>query len=122
MSLLYRLTWPKCNDDENQKKGYFNFDGGVTGFCLPGTMATASRVAEDRHQFHRDISAAIIIIIMAGMAVVLRGWLPHRGEAQMAYNWPIPRHVCYSLDSIFCKQLRKLSILNDIHILVYYLQ
>ena len=35
--------------------------------------------------------------------------------------WPIPCHVCYSLDSIFCKQLRKLSILNDIHILVYYL-
>ena len=35
---------------------------------------------------------------------------------------PIPCHVCYSLDSIFRKQLRKLSILNDIHILVYYLQ
>ena len=35
---------------------------------------------------------------------------------------PIPCHVCYSLDSIFCKQLRKLSIWNDIHILVYYLQ
>ena len=30
--------------------------------------------------------------------------------------------MCYSLDSIFCKQLRKLSFLNDIHILVYYLQ
>ena len=30
--------------------------------------------------------------------------------------------MCYSLDSIFCKHLRKLSILNDIHILVYYLQ
>ena len=27
----------------------------------------------------------ILIIIMAGMAVVFkRGWLPHRGEAQMA--------------------------------------
>ena len=38
------------------------------------------------------------------------------------YIRPIPCHVCYSLDSIFCKQLRKLSILNDIHILVYYLQ
>ena len=36
--------------------------------------------------------------------------------------WPIPRHVCYSLDSTFCKQLKKLSVLNDIHILVYYLQ
>ena len=35
---------------------------------------------------------------------------------------PIPCHMCYSLDSIFCKQLRKLSILNDIHILVYYFQ
>ena len=39
-----------------------------------------------------------------------------------AVFWPIPCHVCYSLDSIFCKQLRKLSIINDIHILVYYLQ
>ena len=27
-----------------------------------------------------------IIIIMAGMAVFLRGWLPHRGKAQMACN------------------------------------
>ena len=27
---------------------------------------------------------------MAGMAVVLRGWLPHRGEAQMAYNYCFP--------------------------------
>ena len=35
---------------------------------------------------------------------------------------PIPHHVCYSLDSIFCRQHRKLSIWNDIHILVYYLQ
>ena len=26
------------------------------------------------------------IIIMAGMAVVSLRWLPHRGEAQMAYN------------------------------------
>ena len=38
------------------------------------------------------------------------------------YHGPIPCHVCYSLDSIFWKHLRKLSILNDIHILVYYLQ
>ena len=40
-------------------------------------------------------------------------------------NTPGPFHVTcvpYSLDSIFCKQLRKLSILNDIHILVYYVQ
>ena len=29
----------------------------------------------------------IIIIIMAGMAVIEHGWLPHRGEAQMAYNY-----------------------------------
>ena len=33
-------------------------------------------------------------IIMAGMAVVLRGWLPHRGEAQMAYNTASPRGQC----------------------------
>ena len=32
---------------------------------------------------------------------------------------PIPRHVCYSLDSIFCEQLRKLPICNDKHTLVY---
>ena len=30
------------------------------------------------------------LIIMAGMAVVLRGWLPHRGEGQMAS----PRGQC----------------------------
>ena len=31
-----------------------------------------------------------IIIIMAGMAVFLRGWLPHRGKAQMACNYCFP--------------------------------
>ena len=31
--------------------------------------------------------AIIIIIIMAGMAVFLRGWLPHRSKAQMACNY-----------------------------------
>ena len=30
------------------------------------------------------------IIIMAGMAVFLRGWLPHRGKAQMACNYCFP--------------------------------
>ena len=37
----------------------------------------------------------IIIIIMAGMAVVLRGWLPHRGEAQMAYNYCFPTRTMF---------------------------
>ena len=35
------------------------------------------------------------IIIMAGMAVVLRGWLPHRGEAQMAYNYCFPTRTMF---------------------------
>ena len=37
----------------------------------------------------------IIIIIIAGMAVVLRGWLPHRGEAQMAYNDCFPTRTMF---------------------------
>ena len=36
-----------------------------------------------------------MIIIMAGMAVVLRGWLPHRGEAQMAYNYCFPTRTMF---------------------------
>ena len=43
-----------------------------------------------------------------------------RGHKLMRHR-PIPRQVCYSLDSTFCKQLKKLSILNDIHILIYHL-
>ena len=39
---------------------------------------------------------------------------------QKYWLWPIPRHVCYSLDSILCKLLRKLSIWKDIHTLVYW--
>ena len=35
-------------------------------------------------------SPVIIIIIMARMAVFLRGWLPHRGKAQMACNYCFP--------------------------------
>ena len=46
----------------------------------------------------RDV---IIIIIMAGMAVVLRGWLPHRGEAQMAYNFCFPTRTMFSINSEF---------------------
>ena len=34
-----------------------------------------------------EMQVIIIIIIMAGMAVFLRGWLPHRGKAQMACNY-----------------------------------
>ena len=37
----------------------------------------------------------IIVIIMAGLAVVLRGWLPHRGEAQMAYNYCFPTRTMF---------------------------
>ena len=37
----------------------------------------------------------IIIIIMAGMAVVLRGWLPHRGKAQMASNYCFPTRTMF---------------------------
>ena len=49
-------------------------------------------------------------------------WLLKPTDDRLKQIRPIPCHVCYSLDSIFCKQLRKLSILNYIHILVYYLQ
>ena len=35
------------------------------------------------------------VIIMAGMAVVLRGRLPHRGEAQMAYNYCFPTRTMF---------------------------
>ena len=37
----------------------------------------------------------IIIIIMAGMADVERGWLPRTGEAQMAYNYRFPMRTMY---------------------------
>ena len=37
----------------------------------------------------------IIIIIMSGMAVVYRGWLPHRGEAQMAYSYRFPTRTMF---------------------------
>ena len=43
----------------------------------------------------KAINNIIIIIIMAGMAVVLRGWLPHRGEAQMAYNYCFPTRTMF---------------------------
>ena len=43
---------------------------------------------------------------MAGMAVVLRGWLPHRGEAQMAYNYCFP-----TKDNV----LNKFRILKERH-------
>ena len=36
------------------------------------------------------MTIVIIIIIMAGMAVFLRGWLPNRGKAQMACNYCFP--------------------------------
>ena len=37
----------------------------------------------------------LIIIIMAGMAVFLRGWLPHRGKAQMACNYCFPTRTMF---------------------------
>ena len=37
----------------------------------------------------------MIIIIMAGMAVFLRGWLPHRGKAQMACNYCFPTRTMF---------------------------
>ena len=43
-------------------------------------------------------------IIMAGMAVVLRGWLPHRGEAQMAYNYCFPTRTMFSINSEFWRK------------------
>ena len=35
------------------------------------------------------------IIIMAGMAVFLRGWLPHRGKAQMACDYCFPTRTMF---------------------------
>ena len=35
-------------------------------------------------------SVGVIIIIMAGMVVFLRGWLPHRGKAQLDSNYCFP--------------------------------
>ena len=46
----------------------------------------------------------IIIIIMAGMAVVWRGWLPHRGEAQMAYNYCFPTRTMFQINSEFWRK------------------
>ena len=38
----------------------------------------------------------IIIIIMAGKAVVIKSdWLPDRGEAQMAYNYRFPTRTMF---------------------------
>ena len=36
-----------------------------------------------------------IIIIMAGTAVFSRGWLPHRGKAQMACNYCFPTRTMF---------------------------
>ena len=36
-----------------------------------------------------------LIIIMAGMAVFLRGWLPHGGKAQMACNYCFPTRTMF---------------------------
>ena len=41
-----------------------------------------------------DVSS-LIIIIMAGMAVFLRGWLPHRVKAQMACNYCFPTRTMF---------------------------
>ena len=43
---------------------------------------------------------------MAGMAVVLRGWLPHRGKAQMTCNY------CFPSDKV----LNKFRILKERHV------
>ena len=40
-----------------------------------------------RHTDDFPPSGTLLVIIMAGMAVILRGWLPHRGEAQMGYTY-----------------------------------
>ena len=40
-------------------------------------------------------STLLFIIIMAGMAVFLRSWLPHRGKAQMACNYCFPTRTMF---------------------------
>ena len=91
-------------------------------------------------RYHTVVSTYRIILCFSYLLTQNRDWKGlWRMYADKLINWyytalqlipsdflgpcrPIPCHVCYSLDSIFCKQLRKLSVLNDIHILVYYLQ
>ena len=38
----------------------------------------------------RTECCVLLTTIMAGMAVFLRGWLSHRGKAQMACNYCFP--------------------------------
>ena len=45
--------------------------------------------------FHSFCTFIVIIIIMAGMAVFLRGWLPHRGKVQMACNYCFPTRTMF---------------------------
>ena len=43
----------------------------------------------------KKMTSWMIIIMMAGMAVVLRGWLPHRGKVQMACNYYFPTRTMF---------------------------
>ena len=63
-------------------------------YCIVCWKSTMLYCIELYLSLAKGIPKCNIIIIMAGMAVVLRGWLPHRGEAQMAYNTASPRGQC----------------------------
>ena len=41
-----------------------------------------------------------LVLILAGMAVVLPGWLPHRREAHMEYNYRFPTRTMFSVISL----------------------
>ena len=49
-------------------------------------------------------STLAFVIIMAGMTVFLRGWLPHRGEAQMACNYCFPTRTIFWINSAFWRK------------------
>ena len=54
--------------------------------------------------FWSNLCSLIIIIIMAGMAVFLRGWPPHRGKAQMACNYCFPTRTMFKINSEFWRK------------------
>ena len=49
-------------------------------------------------------STPVIIIIIAEMAGFSRGWLPHRGKAQMACNYCFPTGTIFQINSEFWKK------------------
>ena len=66
----------------------------ISEFKMTATLLDMQFSTRDRCRLPCQLSL-IIIIIMAGMAVFLRGWLPHRGKAQMACNYCFPTRTMF---------------------------